>query len=121
MRWVNKAQDWPAHAELYAVAIIKKRRGSDALVVDERAVKASQIMKDKLAIVTAYLCVTTRDDSRRSFNRNIHLRVTPETSHIFAYLYATKLACGGADDLNGRRLRRRRCARARRLGRRRSL
>jgi hypothetical protein len=100
MRWVCKAQNRPAHSELYAVAVIKRRGRSDALVVDERAVEASQVMKDKLAVRPPYLRMATRDDGCRSLNRHFHLRVSAKPRDILTNLYASKLSGRRADDLD---------------------
>ena len=89
MRGVCKAKYWPAHPKLYAVAVIKRRRRGNALVVDERAVKASKVMKHELAVQATYLGVTARDDRCVSFNRNFHLRVAAHARHVLAQLYAT--------------------------------
>ena len=115
---VNKTKYRPTHPKLYAISIVEQRGRSNALVVDERAVKASKVIKGKLAVLSSYLGMAARDYSRRSFNRHVHFRVAAQTRHVFTDLYASKLAGTGADDFNrgrlerrsGRSARRRRCA-----------
>lgn len=57
MSRVDKAQDWPTHAQLYPVAVKKLCRLGDALIVEQRAVEAAEIVEHELAVAAAKLRV----------------------------------------------------------------
>lgn len=93
MRWVNEAQDWPTHSKLYAVAVEERRGLRDALIVEQCAVEAAEVVEHGLTVATAsYLCMAARDNGRGRVNRNFHLRLTPQANDILADLYAFELA-----------------------------
>lgn len=83
MRRVYEAQLRSTHSELNAVAVVERRGAGDALVVNQRAVEASQVNEHVLTVASLNLSVAARDDCGCGLNRYLHSGLASEARHIF--------------------------------------
>ena len=64
MRWIDNTQNWSARAELNFIAIEQSSWFSDSLTIDQGAVKAFQIVDEKLIVGSPNLRMTARHNGR---------------------------------------------------------
>src|SRR6185369_5856030 len=91
MRWIAQAQQRTAGPELNLIAIKQRRRFADALIVDERAVKAFQIGNRELITAFPDLGVTARDHRGIGIDYDFPFGVASEPRHLFSQLNLASL------------------------------
>jgi hypothetical protein len=80
MRWIAQAQQGPPAPELNLIAIKQRRRLADALVVDERAVKALEIGDRELITASSDLGVTARNHGGIGIDDDFPFGIAPSAS-----------------------------------------
>ena len=83
MRGIDYPQQRPAHAELDLIAVVKIRRISYSLMVEERAVEAFQIDDDKMITAFVNLSMFSRYDRRGGVDYNFAFRIATKVNHLF--------------------------------------
>ena len=91
VRWIAQAQQGTAGPELNLIAIKQRRRFADALVIDERAVKALEIGDRELITALPDLGVTARDHGGIGINDHFPFGIAAEPRHFFNQLNLSSL------------------------------